>query len=371
MTKLNLMHVVSRLGLGGLETLTIEIGKKLDKDRFNMEVLSFHTPFREYVERIGEYGIPVHLLKKRHRLDLSFYPRIARLMKSRRIDVVHVHSGSALLGALFAKIAGIRNVIYTEHGVPVHDNLKDYLFDVGGALLTDTNVAVTPEIADFMARYPFIERDKVKVIINGIDTAMFRPADGRRQINDIKRRFGIPIKTRVIGTVGRLEAVKDYPMLLSAMSLLLGDEKRDVCLVFIGEGSQLDDLKQRAVSQGIADRVVFLGLQHHLENILPMLDIFALSSISEGTSIALLEAQACGIPAVVTDVGGNGSIIAHGQNGFLCPSKDPEKMAELFAAVLDDGKVSRSLKKNAVANVEARYKLETMVAQYQQLYNAI
>jgi glycosyltransferase involved in cell wall biosynthesis len=171
-----------------------------------------------------------------------------------------------------------------------------------------------------------------------------------------------------IGSVGRLESEKNYSVLLRAVAYTNRWPGRKIRLALVGDGSQMQMLQGLAATLGIEQDVAFLGKQLSVHEILPLFDVFVLSSLTEGTSISLLEAQACGVPAVVTDVGGNGFIVRHGVNGFLCPVNDVEAMASALCRLRDEPDTWRAMTIAARQRVEAGLNLDSMVGQYQELY---
>jgi len=206
------------------------------------------------------------------------------------------------------------------------------------------------------------------LIINGVDPERFRPQHELRHHPEIIAKYGLSPDFFWIGSVGRLEPEKNYSMLLHSIACMNRWPGRKSKLVLIGDGSQMQPLKELAATLGIESQVVFLGKQLYIHEILQLLDVFVLSSLTEGTSISLLEAQACGVPAVVTDVGGNGFIVRHGTNGFLCPVNDTEEMAAALCRLRDEPDTWRAMAIAARGRVETGLNLDSMVGQYQELY---
>jgi glycosyltransferase involved in cell wall biosynthesis len=187
----------------------------------------------------------------------------------------------------------------------------------------------------------------------------------------VAERYGLPADVFTVGSVGRLEPVKNYPMLLRAFALFAADFSKPTCLVLVGEGSRKSELEALAEELGITAQVRFLGMQYRVHEILPMLDAFVLTSLTEGTSISLLEAQASGVPAVVTDVGGNGFVVRDGENGFLCAVDDDAAMAAAFAWLRDNPAPARRMAQAARKRVMKGLDLGSMVREYAQLYRRI
>jgi glycosyltransferase involved in cell wall biosynthesis len=199
--------------------------------------------------------------------------------------------------------------------------------------------------------------EKVSVIINGVDSGKFA----------MTTRAKSPSAPIRIGTVARLEPVKDHATLLQAMRVLV-DKGADVQLEIIGDGSSRQSLEQLVKDLGLNDLVRFLGAQRDIPSLLAGIDIFALSSLSEGTSISILEAMAAGKPVVATAVGGNPALVHDDKNGLLVPPSDPEALAEALLWLIKDeelrlriGKVNRNM-------AELKFGKSTMTRLYECLY---
>lgn len=362
-----ILHVTQWLDIGGLETMIIELCRRLDRERFDVEILCLNGYDPNYIQVLVDQGIPVHLLKKRHRYDLGFFFRVGRFMRERRVEVLHAHSGCFFYAALFSLLTGVRRFLYTAHGLPVLEGLRDRIEDNLAALVADCIVPVSVEIGEVLGRRIPFARHKLHLIVNGIDTERFRPRPELRHSPEAAR-YGLVPDIFWIGSVGRLEPVKNYPMLLRAFARLEDTPGRRAGLVLVGEGSQMEALRELAANLGVAEKVVFLGMQYHVHEILPLLDVFVLSSLTEGTSISLLEAQACGVPAVVTDVGGNGFVIRHGENGLLCPLGSIEAMGEALCQLRDEPETVRAMARASRQRVQEGLDLHSMVENYQLLY---
>ena len=138
----------------------------------------------------------------------------------------------------------------------------------------------------------------------------------------------------------------------------------------MGEHDQQDHLLYLVKKLKLSKYIRFLGVQYNIHEILPLFRFFVLSSFTEGTSISLLEAQACGIPVVVTDVGGNKNVVKNGINGYLCPSDDDEKMAEYMRRLIEDQELCRKMGHHGRDRVVRNYSVQVMAEKYLQIYNA-
>ncbi|MFZ0945097.1 MAG: glycosyltransferase [Syntrophobacteraceae bacterium] len=367
--KVNILHVSQYIEIGGLETLIVEMCKKIDKEIFNVDILCLNGFDDKYVENIRQFDIGISVIRKNYKFDYSFIRKVCRYINEKEIDVVHAHGGCFFYSALFSAFSKSKRFIYTAHGMPLSNDVKSILEDQIAGLFCDDIVAVSDEIhATFSHRIPGA-KEKIKVIINGIDTDRFRPfPDDSRRVA-MAERYRLPKDCFIVGSVGRLEPVKNYPLLLRAFARMEAEPgKRPSHLVLVGEGSQRAELEALAGNLGLSGRVSFLGMQYLVHDILPLFDAFVLSSFTEGTSISLLEAQACGVPAVVTDVGGNGLVVRHGENGFLCPSNEDAAMATDLRCLRDDPLPAQRMRAAARKRVTEEFDLDSMVRRYEELY---
>jgi sugar transferase (PEP-CTERM/EpsH1 system associated) len=368
MQKQRVMHVTLSLNIGGLETVIKELSLRLDPSRFSSEVLCLRGYDEDNIRGLKEAGVPVHLLRKRHKFDLGYFWRVAKLLRRQKIDILHAHSGCFFYAALFARLAGVRRFVYTAHGLPVLNRLQDRIEDNLAGLVCSAIVPVSEEIKTVLEQRMPLAKGKMVPILNGIDTDRFRPFDDEAERQQVLAKYSLPKDTFLVGSVGRLDPVKNYPMLLRAFARLVCEAACNAHLVMVGEGPCRDELEQLAAELGIADQVTFLGRQYRVFEILPLLDAFVLSSITEGTSVALLEAQACGVPAVVTDVGGNGFIVRQAVNGFLCKVDDDAVMAASLECLHKNNHLVHRMGFAARTRVLDKFDLNAMVRQHENLY---
>lgn len=366
--KIHIVHITQNLEIGGLESFIVEFCRKLDKDVFTATVLCLNGYDELYRKALAECGVAVHLIKKNSRYDLLFLWRAAAFLKKIKADIIHSHGGCFLYSSLIGKLAGVKGLVYTVHGMPVVSGLQAEMEEFLSCSMSDRIVAVSDEVAeDLKCRQRFASH-KIDVIINGIDSDRYRPIDDKKVIAGRKADYGLPTNKRIIGTVGRLEPVKNYPLLLHAFAKLTRSGTNDCHLALVGSGSQDGTLKSLAVDLEIAERVSFLGMQYDLHKIYPLFDVFVLPSLTEGTSLSLLEAQSCGITAVVTDVGGNSRIIRNGLNGFLSPSGDHEAMTAHLDRCLNCDDERNAMGKAARAEILDKFNISAVLQRYQAMY---
>ena len=368
--KIRLLHITLFLSPTGLEKLIVEMCKNVDLTRFEVQVLC-HTEYDlKFKMILEERGIKVDLIKRRGRYDYSFFLKVANYIKRGKFDIVHAHSGCFFNSAILTHFAKGCKTIYTAHGMPLSNDLKSRIEDKIASVLTDKLIAVSNEIhTDLMNRFPS-QSNKIMLILNGVDTDTFRPIKDLSSKLKNREYYNIPQDKTIIGSVGRLFPIKNYSCLVKAFSELK-KYNNSIHLIFVGDGIEKSLLQDIARKEGVERAVSFLGIRYDIQNIVPLFDIFALSSWTEGTSISLLEAQSCGIPAVVTNVGGNPNIIKNQYNGLLCRVNDHKDLAGKINILIKDRQLSNLMGRHARAVVEERFGLFVMLEQYQKLYETL
>ncbi|TKB07412.1 glycosyltransferase [Desulforhopalus sp. IMCC35007] len=369
MSVTKVLQVTQYLNIGGQETVIIELSKNLVKLGYDVEVLCLCGLDPDYAKELEEYNIPVYVIQKKHKWDLGFFVRVARFIRENNFHIVHAHSGCFLYSAIFSKLAAVRKTIFTAHGMPVDMSWKAHIEDIVAGLLIDCVVSVSHEIELFIRKWLLFKRPLFRTIINGVDTDKFQPISDTKKKKQLLSKYGLPGNRTLIGSVGRIEAVKNYGMLLKAFALFV-TENGNGHLVLVGEGSQEEELVNLAEHLKIRESITFLGMQYDIHEILPLLTVFVLPSLTEGTSISLLESQSCGIPAIATDVGGSSFIITSGHNGYLCTLDDYADMANKISKIASDFELASIFGINSRKRVDKHFSIHMMVNEYNELYKS-
>jgi glycosyltransferase involved in cell wall biosynthesis len=361
------LHIVKGLEYGGLERTLVDILKSFDQDRFELHVVCLHLlgHFAKELNGIAQ----VHLAPPMGRIAMIWPSALTRLIADIAPDISHSHSGVLYKASLAARRAGIKHVVHTEHGRENPDKISDRLTDGVAARRTDVVVAISKQLAEALPGKIHIDPTKVMYIPNGIDTTVFKP---QRDTGALRAELGLGPETRIIGSIGRLEPVKGYEIMIDAFALFLEmDPASDTTLVICGDGSCRSALEQRARDKGIGDRVHLLGWRDDINALHASFTIFTMSSYSEGTSISLLEAMSDGLPPVVTDVGGNAAVLGTELAHRLAPPADPHALASHWHNLLADCTALENERSLARQRVVANFSLERTVRAYTELYERL
>ena len=295
--------------------------------------------------------------------------RLIRSIRQFRPDIMHTSLWSAnIIGRVVGKLMGIP-VVSDLHGSCQFEGRLRNLGDQATAPLATTNVAVSQSVAqayikllDVPAHAPYAPL----VIPNGIDTVACQAQVHTTPLTRIAA--GIPANAFVIGSVGRLEPIKGYDLLLEAFALLASRPDRPLWLYLVGDGSSRSLLGRKAEQLGIAQRVIFAGFQANPYPFYALFDCFALSSHSEGLSMALLEAMCLGLPCVTTHQNYYHDVITHEINGLIVNSRVPAAYKEALDKFYNDREYRKELGMAATATVEKRHTRTGVVTAYAALY---
>jgi glycosyltransferase involved in cell wall biosynthesis len=289
----------------------------------------------------------------------------AQAIRRTRPDVVHLHTGAWLKGVRAARLAGVARVVYTEHGREHYDPLVMRVIDRYASRSTDAVVAVSDRLAAYMAREIHVAPSKVRTIHNGVDTSAFTPGPAGF---DFRQALDIPPSAVIIGSVGRLETVKGYDILLDAVAALRHCYQHPFFVVLFGDGSQRSALEAQAARLAIGDIVRFAGWTDQALSAYRSLDLFVLSSRSEGQSVSLLEAMSCGVLPVVTDVGANAEMLGPELGAHVVSAGQPGALAATLREALRQRESWRARSSQVRRRVVESYSLDRMLAGYEQLY---
>jgi glycosyltransferase involved in cell wall biosynthesis len=365
----NITHVVESLGRGGLERMVLELVKAQQRSGHRCQVVClFETGM--LARELAEFDVPVRSCDKQHGLDMRALRKAHALIRAHASEVMHTHNTVAHYYAVLAGLGlGVRHVVNTRHGM---DNGKggrhgrrEWLYRQA-LRRTDAVVSVCDAARRDLVQRGIVPPTKARVVPNGIRLEAYQPAsaDGRAWL---RHHLALPPQTRLVGNVGRLNWAKDHANLIRAFRRVHASLP-DTALVLVGDGNLRDELQQCVLAEGVDGAVHFLGDRDDVPALLQGLDLFVLSSRSEGYSVALLEACAAALPIVATDVGGNGEIVRNDLNGRLVPAGDPQVLADAIIAVLDDPRHAAAFGQAAQAWVRQHATLETMAAHYEAIY---
>lgn len=367
-------HVIYRLGIGGLENGVVNLVNNLPADRYRHAIICV-TEATNFRERIRRRDVEIHELKKRPGKDIAVYGRMWRLLRRLQPQIVHTRNLPALDMIIPAYLAGVPRFIHSEHGFTMMEidgkNRKYNLVRKASRLAVDRYITMSRDLSNWLHREIGVPEARITTIYNGVDTDRFSPDNGARSIFPAGFAQADSI---IIGTLGRLEPVKNQLALVQAFAraIELRPSLRGILrLAVIGDGEQRAEVDAAiAAANNIRDITWLPGFRDDTPTLYRALDIFVLPSLREGISNTLLEAMASGRPVIATRVGGNPEIVPDGVAGRLV-STDPEEIAAAIIAYAENPALMRAHGEGGRAHTLANFSLNAMVQNYDRVYGSL
>jgi len=363
--KLKILYLVLEMDVGGLQRMVNQLIRMLDRQVFEPYICCLDRGGIFYDQTVSNCAGSFILRRKPGPFDMKLFARLYSIVKKNKINTIHSHNGCSSYAALTGRLAGAKRIIHTDHGRLVPDRKSAVIEDRLSSYLMDRYVGVSEELTQYLAATVRIPPNKLLTILNGVDTDTFKPLN----IEDryaLRRELGIGAGDRIIGTVCRLDPIKNLEFMITCMPAVV-KLVPDAKLVIVGDGSARKALEQLALALRLEKTVLFLGQRDRIERILPAFDIYCCTSLSEGTSMTILEAMACGLPIVASAVGGNLSLVDD-TNGALFRLNDKDAFITIMSTIFSDAESRYERGRISRRKVITSFSLDRMVIQYQRLY---
>jgi len=364
----NILIVCETSGTGGAETVVLHLAQGIDRERFDVKAVLFRDGWLR--EKLEKSGIDTTVIKTSRGYDLGLILNMRRLIKLHSVDVVHSHLPDAnAYSVLASRLAGVPCVV-TYHG---NINSVSGPADSGGIklvlvrLLASKAVAVSDYLrTEYLLKAGF-KPDKTVKIYNGVD---WRKFDSSFDRNEKRRKLGYTDDDRIVGIVANLRPAKGYDYFIEAAARIARENPNAKFLIAGHEREHIrNKLDSQIESLGIGDSVQFLGFREDIPELIRCFDLFILSSVTEGLSIATIEAMGAGIPVVVTASGGPEEIVDDGVTGLIVPIRDADALASGALRLLGDSDLATRITDAAKKSVRERFGSYQMVEAYQRLYD--
>lgn len=366
--KIKILYIALDMDLGGLQRVVNLLIRRIDKELF-IPYLCCLDRGGIFCEELKENEVGTYILnRKPGPFDTGLFKNLCKILVDNEIDIIHSQNGCSLYSALAGWKAGVKGIVHTDHGRLVPDKRSAVLEDRFSSWMMDCVVGVSENLTEYLETGVKINKKKLLTIINGVDTDRFVPLD-TEQRNKLRDAIGLNRGDKVLGTICRLDPIKNLEFLIRSLPSL--SEAIPGCkLLIVGDGPSEESLRSYAKSNGVASKVMFMGRSAEVEKMLPVFDLYVCSSLSEGTSMTILEAMACGLPIVASAVGGNGKLIDH-SNGLLFPLNDEKAFHQGTLSLLKDPERLKRMGECSRARVEADFNLDRFVGRYEELYQSV
>ena len=358
----------------------VNLFNTLPTHRFRHAVICL-TGYTNFRQRITAQQVDFYALHKAPGHDFGWVPRLWKLLRRLKPDLVHTRNLSALEAQFVAAAAGIRNTVHSEHGRDVfdlHGQSRKYTFLRRAAQpFVSQYIAVSRDLAGWLRDTVRVPERKIRHIYNGVDCEKFHP---RRAFSDTASRRPVlpdgfaPEDRVVFGSVGRMAEVKDYPTLTRAFIQMLRqhpEARRRARLVIVGEGVSREPCLKLLADAGVAELAWLPGERDDIAEILRTFNVFVLPSLNEGISNTLLEAQASALPVIATRVGGNVELVEDNVNGRLVAPADVSGMAQALLSYMGEAAPLAEQGARARQRVLDHFSIPAMADAYTSVYEQV
>lgn len=369
-------HVIHHFIIGGIENGLVNLINRIPENQFRHTIICMKN-YSDFKDRIQRDDVDVIAINKKEGNDFSAQWRLYQLFRKIKPDITHTRNLGALDALIPAAFAGVKHRIHGEHGRDENDvagnNKKLQLLRRLHRPLIKHYVPLSQDLENYLHTKIGVPEQRMTQIYNGVDTDKFVPAKGELKAL-ISTKLALNNETILIGTVGRIQPVKDQMNLARAFVELLrhAPDLRNIArLVLIGDGPLREKIMAYLKFEKVDNLVWCSGERNDIHQLLQNLDVFVLPSLAEGISNTILEAMASGLPVVATDVGGNAELVNNGATGFIVPSQAPVQMAQKLEIYLRDAQLRKQHGMMARQRAVEQFSLNIMVENYIELYQKV
>jgi len=364
-----ILHVIDTTGPGGAETVFIDLATRLPKEKYRSVVVIRGKGW--VYEELCRRGKEPFFLDAKGSFNWRYLRGLIRLIRQEKVDLIQSHLLGANVYCSFAGMLTRTPVVATFHGeidIGINERLKAlkmWAINFGANCI----IAVSGGLRDDMLSRTNLNKRKIHVIYNGIDTAAFE----RPRSKSLKTELGWPEQIFLVGCLGNIRSAKGYDILLNAAALLK-EEHTDFRFVIAGQPDKAglyERLLELRESLGLTEKVKFLGFLDESEQYLSNLDLFLSSSTTEGLPLSAIQAMAAKLPLLATRCGGYEELVSQGENGWLVEVGSPEAIASAIRKLAASPEMRSEMARKAQMHVQAEFDSQVMFDRYQAIYDAL
>ncbi|MFC3094615.1 glycosyltransferase [Alteromonas sediminis] len=363
---MKILHVTYDMRIGGTEMVIRSLIEGGHCSKFEMSIFCIESKIGPWGEMLKNSGIPIIAFDRKEGLDLTLLLKIRKYIRANAIDIVHCHQYTPWVYGVLAAAGTRAKVMFTEHGrfYPDRSSWKRKLINPLLSYLTDSITAISDATRKALVDFEFLSSKKIQLVYNGIE-----PFEQPVGIEQLRIELGISSDAPILGTISRFDPIKNHVLMLKAFKLVLTRFPNAV-LIVVGDGEERQNIEACINRLAINDSVILTGYQVSPKKFLALMQIFLLSSLSEGASMTLLEAMSLQKPCVVTDAGGNGELIQHGYNGYVTENNNADAFAEAIIKLLEINSV-KEFGQNGYLRFHELFTNTNMIKRYTSIYETL
>lgn len=353
--------------IGGTEQVIKNLIDGADTNEFENSIFCIESPVGPFGKMLIDKGINIHSEARDQGFDFQMVKSIRKYIREHKIDILHCHQYTPWVYGTMAAMLSKTKVVFTEHGrfYPDSSTWKRKLVNPILNLFTDSVVAISEATKQALVEYENIPKRSIDVIYNGIAELKV----DNEKVEQLKTSLNLDEKKIILGTIARFDPIKNHKMMLKAFANI-SNQHTNAVLVIVGDGDERTNLENLVDELSIKDKVIFTGYNPNPQHYLAMMDIYLLSSFSEGTSMTLLEAMSLGKPCIVTDAGGNAEIIKHKENGLVTGNDNLEQFTDCCSLLIADSEKQKFYGEAGRNIFDKNFSLNNMRNLYRSLYEA-
>jgi len=367
------VHLIYKLDVGGLEKVMLECIKNTQNKGIQHAVIAL-TEITSFAENLPN-NVQTYSLNKKPGSDLGCHIRLYKLLKTLKPTIIQTYNIATIEYHPISWLAGIKGHIHAEHGRDIYDpkgvNKKHNFLRKIMSLFIQRYIAVSLDLTQWLLNYVGINKNKVKLIYNGIDTNKFA---SQANTKITRRALNFDENIILFGAVSRLTPIKDHKNLIQAFSLVIARQSKTskhAKLVIVGDGPLYSELAALIAQLNLTNHVYLIGERNDIDKILPELNVYVMSSIAEGIPLAILEAMSAGLPIISTLVGGIPELLENEKQGLLVPAQNSEKLANAMLWMLEHEDLAKNQGKINKEVVKNKFSINTMVNSYLKEYKGL
>jgi glycosyltransferase involved in cell wall biosynthesis len=362
---MKVLHVTYDMRIGGTEMVIKNIIEGNTDPNITMSIFCIESPLGPWGEDLQRKAIAIYSQSRKEGFDFSVIRSLRKIIKASNIDIVHCHQYTPWVYGSFAAMGTSAKIIFTEHGrfYPDSSSWKRRIVNPFLVQLTSEITAISEATKHALAKYEYISKKSIRVIYNGIKALSLSPSTS----SEVRLSLNISDNHIVFGTIARLDPIKNHRMMIKAFKKV-NLEFPDTKLLIVGDGEERANIESLIEQLSLEKDVILTGYIKNPSYHLECIDVFLLSSFSEGTSMTLLEAMSLSKPCIVTDAGGNREIIKNTENGFVSENDNEFQFSQAMKCLLKSPHLIERLGKSGKRRFDENFGASTMIKNYTQLY---
>ncbi len=366
--KTKVLHITFDMRIGGTEQVIVNLFKGCNSEQFDMSILCIESPLGPFADDLLASGVTITALSRQPGFDTSLISQIRQHIKQHKIDIVHCHQYTPYIYGIFAALMSPAKVIFTEHGrfYPDSGSWKRKLVNPLLNRFTHAVTAISKATKQALIEFENIPASSIEVLYNGIQGL----AQSSDSLPALRTKLGIQDDEVCFGTVARLDPIKNQTLMIKSFDKALKNDLK-AKLIIVGDGEEMPKLTALVSALQIEHAVIFTGYEAKPAPYIALFDIYLLSSLSEGTSMTLLEAMSLSKPCIVTNAGGNPEIIQNQVNGLVTPNDDMQAFSEAMLALGTDPEAQDRMGKASKVRFDKLFSNSSMCSRFEEIYQSL